>query len=605
MRVNMHHHALQQDLSCDQGVARTPRDYHWLEKSVPCQHACPAGTDIPSYLAAIATGDFEGAYRINLQHNVFPAVLGRICTRPCEQVCRHGFEGHGDPVAICFSKRSSADFCQQEHPHTLPTIFPESGKKVAVIGSGPSGLAVARDLRLLGHEIVVYEQYHLPGGMLTQNIPPFRLPQDIVACEIDQIRGQGVEIRCSTKIGSDIPFSDLITSNDALVVAGGCTRPNVPDTIGLDCQGVFHGSDFLRGVIEGNKNMVGRRVLVIGGGFTAVDCARAAVRDGAVEVAIYYRRRKEDMTLTPGEFEALVEEGISVEFLVSPRGVSCENGRLLSVRFVRNRFCVDGSGGKAAIDEIEQSDFQVEVDTLLLATGQSPGWEWLEETVEGIVGTGKWKVDKELLPHTSLEGLFVAGDQGSGSSNVIDAVASGRECAQAVDSFLMGEERVGYAVSISASREDVRDFDDNFISRQEMPTLSLEKRGMQGEVEKGYVADAAIEEARRCYLCHYKYEIDTSRCIFCDLCCEVKPLDECILKVRALEMDEEQRILGYEFPDATYDPGNQFVYRVNPAACIRCNRCVEACPVDCISVHRVSLKQFYTLKTAGGCEDLP
>lgn len=597
MRVNMHHHQLEKDMSCDQGTAGTPRDYHWLEKSVPCRHACPAGTDIPGYLAAIAAGDFERAYLINLQDNVFPGVLGRICTRPCEQACRHGFEGLGDAVAICFSKRSSADHNNSAGQHLLPALFPATGKKVVVIGSGPSGLAAARDLCLFGHEVVVYEQYHLAGGMLSQNIPPFRLPRDIVAREIEQIRAQGVEIRCSSSVGLDIPFSDLVDISDALIVAGGCTRPNIPDIEGLDCQGVLHGSDFLLGVIEGKTKIVGRRVAVIGGGFTAVDCARAAVRDGAEEVTVYYRRRREDMTLTPGELEALVEEGIGVELLVSPSSVSAEHGLLQSVEFVRNRSNSDAAGGKAGIEEIEGSAFQVAVDTLLLATGQGPDWDWLEEAA----GKGsEWKVDEELLPGTSIEGLFVAGDQGSGSTSVIDAVASGRRCARAVDSYLMGEERVHSVVSVAAGRETVRPFEDNAIPRQEMATLPLDQRSLSGEVEKGYVPDTAVEEARRCYLCNFKYEIDTSRCIFCDLCCEVKPLDDCILKVRSLTLDEGKRILGFGLPDDSFDPENQFVYRINPAACIRCNRCVEACPVNCIAVHRINLEQLHKPATASG-----
>lgn len=591
MRVNMHHHQLEKDLSCDRGVVRTPRDFHWLEKSVPCQHACPAGTDIPGYLSAIASGDFERAYRINLQDNIFPSVLGRICTRPCEQACRHGFEGLGDAVAICFSKRSSADYNNSPGLHLLPALFPATGKKVAVIGSGPSGLAAARDLCLLGHEVVVYEQYHLAGGMLSQNIPPFRLPQDIVAREIEQIRAQGVEIRCSSCVGRDVPFGGLVENNDALIVAGGCTCPNIPDIEGLDCQGVLHGSDFLRGVIEGKTKSVGRRVVVIGGGFTAVDCARAAIRDGADEVSIYYRRRREDMTLTPGEFEALVEEGISVEFLVSPCSVSAENGLLQSVEFVRNRSSHGEAGGKSAIEEIAGSAFQVAVDTLLLATGQGPDWDWLEQAAGR---GGEWEVDEQLLPCTTIEGLFIAGDQGRGSTTVIDAVASGRQCARTVDSYLMGEERVHNVVSVTAGRETVRPLDDNSIPRQEMETLTLEQRSLSGEVEKGYVPDIAVEEARRCYLCNFKYEIDTSRCIFCDLCCEVKPLDDCILKVRSLTRDEGKRIIGFDLPDDTFDPENQFVYRINPAACIRCNRCVEACPVNCITVHRVNLEQLYS-----------
>lgn len=597
----MNQRYLEHDLSVRHGLAKRSKDFYWLERSVPCQHACPARTDIPGYLEAVASGDFDKAYRINLRDNVFPAILGRICTRPCEEVCRHGYEGLGDSVAICFSKRSAADFQSTTQLHILPTIYPLSGKKVAVIGSGPSGLAAARDLCLLGHAVSVYEQYHLPGGMLTQNIPPFRLPREIVIREIEQIEKQGVQIHCGQRVGLDIKFKELMNSSDALIIAGGCSRPNTPAISGLDAKGVLHGSDFLQAVLEGEKNLVGRRVIVIGGGFTAVDCARAAVRCGAESVTIYYRRQREDMKLTPGEFETLGEEGIGVVFLVSPRAVQVDHGRMLAVDFVHNTTCPSASGHRTRITALEHSEFQVPADTMLLATGQSPNWEWIEEehTLPGEGGT--WQIDPQHLPHTPNHKLFVAGDQGTGSSSVIEAVASGRQCAREVDRFLMGRKRVHSVVSVTAGRRISREIVDNDIPFQQMPLLAMDQRSILSEVEQGYTVESAQREARRCYVCHYKYEIDSSRCIYCDLCCEVKPLEDCILKVQSLQHDDKRRIVGYIFPVNSFEPENQFEYRINPEACIRCNRCLEVCPVDCIRVDKVSLEECYTdEKLAGG-----
>jgi len=585
---------LEHDLSIRQGLACAPRDFHWLEKSVPCQYACPARTDIPGYLGAIAEGNLEQAYRINLRDNVFPAVLGRICTRPCEQVCRHGYKGLGDPVAICFSKRSAADFsslgCQ-----VLPSLFPQSGKIVAVIGSGPAGLAAARDLCLMGHTVNVYEQYHIAGGMLVQNIPPFRLPQEIVAKEVKQVEQQGVQIHYNIKVGQDISFHDLLEKNDALIVAGGCTSPNTPRISGLDSKGVLHGSEFLRSLIEGEKNVVGRRVIVIGGGFTAVDCARGALRCGAESVTIYYRRQQEDMTLTPGEFEAMSEEGVGIQFLASPKDVLVDNGRIQALQFVRNRVRTGSDAQKSRIEAITGSEFEIQADTLLLATGQSPDWSWLEDIQTKFGAARQWRIDPNLLPCTTVEQLFVAGDQGNGSSSVITAVASGRECARAVDRYLMGQERLQSAVSVTIGREQQREMEDNQIPRQKMTSLAIDQRTFHREVDQGFAADVAEQETKRCYLCHYKYEIDPSRCIFCDLCYEVKPQPDCILKVQGLEQDGQHRIHGYLFPADNYAPENQFVYRVNPATCIRCNHCLEVCPVDCIEVHKVSLG--YTSRT--------
>lgn len=588
----MEPHNLEQDLSCNHGIITTPKDYHWLDKSVPCRHACPARTDIPGYLEAIAAGNFSEAYRLNLRDNVFPAVLGRICTRPCEQACRHGIEGNGEPVAICFSKRSAADFNEEPSPQVLPKIFSPTDKKIAVIGSGPSGLAAARDLSLFGHSVTVYEQYQIPGGMLTQNIPPFRLPKEIVTQEIDQIRKQGVDIQCRTSIGIDISLAELYTNNDAVIIAGGCTQPHTPELNGLDSKGVLHGSDFLRGVIEGRKNMVGRQVVVIGGGFTAVDCARAAVRDGAESVSIYYRRRQQDMTLTPGEFEALGEEGVTVELLASPVLLQTENDTLTAVRFIRNRSTDEQDGTKSGITEIPDSEFEVQADTLLLATGQGPDWAWLEKSISEITNSENIEIDTTLLPDIPNMKLFVAGDQGQGSTTVINAVASGKECALAVDMFLMGARRVEQGIRVSTGRSQKRDVSCNDILRQEMVSLTPQDRTLLAEVEQGYDNQTAVLEAQRCYICYYKYEIDTSRCIFCDLCCEAKPLDDCILKVKALQVDEKQRINGYLFPENSFSPDNQFSYRINPAACIRCNRCLEVCPVNCIEVQKVTAEPF-------------
>lgn len=580
---------LESDLSIAEGQGYAPKDFHWLEKSVPCQFGCPAKTDIPAYLSAIALGDYDSAYRINLRANVLPAVLGRICTRPCEPLCRHGNNGLGDPVAICFSKRSAADFAQHEH-HILPALFAPSGKKVAVIGAGPSGLAAARDLVLLGHSVAVYERYPVAGGMLTQNIPPFRLPRKIVAREIEQIEHQGVTIHCGVEVGRDITIAQLLEQNDGLIVACGCTQPVLPEIDGMEAEGILHGSLFLRRLIEGNEDVAGLRVAVIGGGFTAVDCARGALLSGAASVTIYYRRQRQDMTLTPGEFEAMSEEGVDIQFLVSPKRIQSNNGKVEGIQFVRNRVCVDGtSGHKSQVEQICGSEFAVQTDILLLATGQAPSWEFLEKANPSIIAGSQFSIDRQRLPRTPIEKLFVAGDLGAGSSSVIEAIASGRRCAEIVDTCLMGEQRLQSAISVFPGRDHFRDMADNNIERQRMNHLDLRQRTFSGEVEQGFTGAVAGLETRRCYLCSYKYEIDTSRCIYCDLCCEVKPQPHCILKVSGLQQDQERRIHDYILTGQNFAPENQFVYRINPEQCIRCNRCLEVCPVHCISVQSVRL----------------
>ncbi|MBP7570677.1 MAG: FAD-dependent oxidoreductase, partial [Acidobacteria bacterium] len=313
-------------LSQPEGLARAPRDFHWLEKNIPCQAACPARTDIPGYLAAIARGDFEAAYRINLADNVFPGVLGRVCARPCEPPCRHGWPGLGEPVAICFSKRAAADHRREREPVVLPPLFPATGKKVAVVGAGVAGLAAARELARMGHEVTVYERHDRPGGMMRQGIPAFRLPREVVDFEIRQVEAAGVRLVCGTAIGRDRTVEQLLAGHDAVVLAAGTLRPNIPDWPGAALKGVEHGLEFLLAVNERGRRDIGRRVVVVGGGFTAIDCARVALRLGAEKVGVYYRRTVDDMRVTPGELEEMPEEGIPLETQVAPVAFDGSNG---------------------------------------------------------------------------------------------------------------------------------------------------------------------------------------------------------------------------------------------------------------------------------------
>src|SRR5258706_9479354 len=294
-------------LSIPAGDSTAPQDLHWLEQNIPCQAACPAGTDIPGYLEAIYHGRFAEAYEINLRDNVFPAVLGRVCSRSCEGACRHGWEGNGESFAICFSKRSAADFGSSS-PVVLKPDCPASGKTVAVIGSGVAGLAAARDLALLGHQVTVFEKHATPGGMLNQGIPAFRLPRAVIEREIRQVAAAGVEIRCGVEVGGALPVSQLTAKFGAVVMAAGTLRPNVPDLPGKNLRGIEHGLSFLLQVNEFGRRDIGRRVIVIGGGYTAMDCARTARRLGA-QVGVVYRRARQDMVILPGELEALLEEG--------------------------------------------------------------------------------------------------------------------------------------------------------------------------------------------------------------------------------------------------------------------------------------------------------
>jgi formate dehydrogenase major subunit len=557
----------------------TLRDFHWLEKNVPCQKACPAGTDIPAYLTAMADGDPDEAYRINLRDNIFPAVLGRVCSRPCEAACRHGWDDLGEPVAICFSKRSSADFLKKA-PVVLDPLFAPSGKHIAVIGGGVAGLATARQLALFGHKVVVHEKHEKPGGMLNQGIPEFRLPREIIDREIEQIAAQGVKIICNSDVGDAVELGDLAEQYDAVVMAAGTLRPNLLDLPGSELKGIRHGLDFLLDLNSTGKTDMGERVIVIGGGFTAMDCARTARRLGATtvqleeealpgsilripkeQVDVWYRRSADEMTITPGELDELEHEHIPIEFMATPKAYIGNNGHVSAIRFVRTKL----DEHRRPV-EIEGSEFEVAVDTILLATSQFPDTSWVGDSAQ--------------------ENIFSAGDFSTGASSLIEAIADGKRCAETADTFLMGKDRLTDVVVTEIASQTGRTREMDTIERQAMLAAPLAHRDLPTEVELGYNEEAAVEEAQRCYRCNYKFEIDPVKCILCDWCLEAKPRPTCILPLKTLQQDENGIVVGW---DVAKQRGDRNRVWINEEECIRCGACVKACPVDAITLHKVTL----------------
>ena len=557
-------------LSKREGLADAPKDLDWLARNIPCQAACPAHTDIPGYLEAISRGDFDEAYRINLADNVFPAVLGRVCSRPCEKPCRHGWEGLGESVAICFSKRSAADFLRRTSPVILAPVFPPTGRTVAVVGAGVAGLAAARDLALWGHRVTVFERHKRPGGLLRLGIPAFRLPREIVDREIRQVEAQGVEIRCGVEIGPGLPLEQLAGGHDAVIVAAGAFRPTLPSIPGADLQGVEAGLPFLMEVNERGRTTVGRRVAVIGGGFTAMDCARAALRLGAESVTVYYRRSLAEIAVTPGEREEVEHEGIPFVLQAAPVAYLGREGRVERVRLIRTRLGGPDASGRRRPEEIPGSEFDVEADHVLSATGQTPDHSWLAGTA---------------LPAN----VVLAGDFARGSSSLIEAIAHARSIAAEVDARLVGRRRVAESAAIRNGRVQPRARAMDALSRRPMPSIPAGRRTLTAEVETGFDETAARTEAQRCYLCHYKYEIDMSRCIYCDQCVEVKPRPACIVKVKRIDTAPDGRLTGWQERDWSLKPASPgHDYFINQADCIRCNACLEVCPVKCIGVQKVS-----------------
>jgi formate dehydrogenase major subunit len=567
-------------LSVARGVGRKPIDFDWLEKNIPCQAACPAGTDIPGYLEAISHKDYEKAYRLNLRDNVFPAVLGRVCTRPCEPACRHGWEGLGDPVAICFAKRSADDFMSRQKPVALEKIFPPSGKRVAVIGSGAAGLTLARELTLWGHEVEIFERHSAPGGLMVQGIPEFRLPRDVVEREVKQVLELGVTLHCGHSVDTVSALADLQSDFDSTVLAFGALTPVLPDLPGIGSASIQHGLPFLMSVNGGARPRVGSRVLVIGGGFTAVDCTRMALRLGAKEVALVYRRTRDAMYITGHELRTMDEEGIHFKEQLAPVKFEENGDGSMSVTFARTRMGAAGADGRSGFVLDQQDTETMHADLVLLGTGQRQDWSWLPEGMR-----------EDLLNMGRSDNLFIAGDAYSGPGSLIDAVGHAKEVARKVDVFLTGESRLTDVVVVEDATSTGRTREMDALPRQPMPELDVPHRALTCEVESGLAEPESVLEAQRCYLCNIKFEIDNDLCIYCDRCLKVMPVDNCIVRVNELHHDDQGRIAGYTESSSSRNYNLLFI---DQSACIRCGACAEVCPVECIPLQKVDKKTFRT-----------
>lgn len=576
-------------ISRKSGYATAPQDFDWLDKNIPCQKACPAGTDIPGYLKAIYDGKYEEAYEMNLRDNVFPAILGRVCSRPCESECRHGWEGNGEPVSICFSKRSAADYRDAQKPKVLEPIFPSSGKTVAVIGAGVAGLAAARELALWGHKVTVFEKHSRPGGMLNQGIPVFRLPRDVIDLEIDQIRRLGVEIKCGVAIGTDMKLSKLKTTFDAVILAAGTLRPNMPDVPGIHYPQIQHGLDFLLQINELGRTDIGKRVVVIGGGYTAMDCSRTAIRLGA-QVRVFYRRSEDELLILPDELKQLREESGFMDFCCTPEQFFGEDSQLQGMKLVRTKATKNSSRVRTLGAPIAGSGFDVETDHVILATGQFPETSWIEPSLkQKLVGADQW-LTSGSNPHTAEENIFAAGDFAIGASTLISAIGHAKKCAVEVDTFLMGTKRLHDAAVIeNASAGTGRVPTMDLIPRQHPMITPVSDRTFTAEVERGFTKEDSPHEAARCYLCSYKFEIDNTKCVLCDECLHVKPKANCIVEASSVYFDESSNSVKFEpivpgLTNSLYD-GRLWI---DQSQCIRCGACMDACPTGAISLQKVS-----------------
>ena len=568
-----------------------PRDVGWVRQNIPCQTACPADTNVPAYIQMILENRYGRSYELNRIANVLPGTLGRICSRPCEDACRHGWPGNGAPVNICHLKRAAADHKPSGHRIT-ENLFAPSGQRIAIVGAGSAGIAAAHDLSMLGHDVTIFEQEKIAGGMLYYGIPEFRLPRDVLAVEVRNALRLGVDLRAGVAVGEregDVRLSTLLEEYDAVLLATGCMAPIRLPLRGVDdaeedpvrrLPNAEYGLDFLMELHRGDKKSVGDRVAVVGAGFTALDCARVSLRLGAKDVTIHMRTTEEYIPVTKEEIHEAKREGTKILGLRTPVGlITDEDGRLTGVQFVQNRLGGWRAGGRRQAIPIEGSEFVEPCDTLLIAIGQKTVNDYLDVAVE-LDRWGAVQVDEHGM--TSVKGLFAAGDFVIGASTVVEAVGLGRKTALKMDTWLMGRERRKLVVKIEPVEEPRRDRSWDFIPPQHIPMEPMKSRfdTLELEAEKGYDQDLAVEEAKRCYLCHHKYEIDPDNCIYCRACIEVAPRN-CIKLVSGVEIKEDGSY-GELHESSQWDQVGAIWIDNNE--CIRCGACYMVCPTKCISI---------------------
>ncbi|HLI89917.1 MAG TPA: FAD-dependent oxidoreductase [Ktedonobacteraceae bacterium] len=559
----------------------------WYQTNIPCQVGCPAHTDVSTYIGLISQARFDEAYLLNRKANVVPGVLGRTCARPCEPVCRRN-KIDGKPIAICWLKRAAADHREFRHHAERPPITRD--KKVAIVGAGSAGLACARDLREMGYPVTIYEQYPTGGGVMVNGIPIWRLPRDVTREECDEYMADlGVEVKYNTRVGRDVKLTDLLKEYDAVYLAAGCYIPNPmtgPDgkiIPGADLKGVEDGIRLLEKTNYGEPAYIGKRVAVLGAGFTAMDCCRTSIRFGAEKVYVMYRRSQEEQPSDEYEVDEATLEHVEFQYLVTQVAVLSKDGVHASgVRFIRNKLGDPDASGRRRPIPIPGSEFEIEVDTVIPAFGQYSDGSWLQAEELGL------EVNKYGIPlvdyetwMTSYPGLFAGGDYTQGSRNLISAIADGRDAAAAINRYLGGEDIPAEPAEEIELPDYRRGMVDNYesIPFQMIPSLPLHERySNTREAETGYTPEEAVIQARRCLQCQLNIMIDPSICILCSGCVDICPYDCISMEGLSRVVKGDPMHQGTE----TWRGGADMI--IDEEKCIRCGLCIVRCPTDAISM---------------------
>ena len=583
---------------------KNPEYFH---KVVDCQHACPAHTPVPEYIRLIAAERYTDAYMVNWHSNVFPGILGRTCDRPCEPACRR-VRVEEEPVAICRLKRVAADN-KDDITDRLPIIpSKKNGKRIALIGAGPASLTVARDLAPLGYSIDIYDNQFAGGGMMRSQIPTFRLPVDVLDEEVNYILNMGVTTTFNIEVDS---LKEILSkSYDAVFVGTGAPRGKGLNLPGLEdaMSNVYLGIDWLSSVAFEHTRSIGKRVLVLGGGNTAMDCCRTSRRMGGEDVRVVVRSPFEDMKASPWEKADAAHEGIPIFNNHVPREFVVEEGKLKGMNFEKVEAKYDKEGNRTLIP-IKDGLVFMEADDVLMAIGQENSFPWIERDLG--IEFDQWDmplVDKATFQSTNKK-VFFGGDSAFGPENIITAVAHGHQAAVSIDLFCRGGDvakRPPPHVTLASQKMGVHEWSyDNAVENDQrsiVPLAPLQKtlKNRKVEVELGFDIATGFKEAERCLNCDVQTVFDELRCIECDACIDICPTD-CISFTTNGSEDDLRSRLEAPAPDLTQDlyvsadlPTMRVMVK-DENVCLHCGLCAERCPTTAWDMQ----KFLYNVSQAG------
>jgi NADPH-dependent glutamate synthase beta subunit-like oxidoreductase/ferredoxin len=609
----------------------------WLQCNIECQEGCPVNTNCRGYLMLAAEGRFEEGYILARDPNPVAAICGYVCSAPCEKACRRA--DIDKPLAIRAMKRFLVDWHYGNNMPDNIVVGPASGKSVAVIGAGPAGLSVAKELATYGHEVHVYEALPSGGGTTLIGVPAFRLPRDVIELDVNWVAKHGVEFHYNIEIGRDITLDQLKDRHDAVVVATGCMYPVAMNVPGEEKDGVIYGVDFLKRANLGEEQWVGDHVVVVGGGYTAMDSSRTALRLGAKTSTVVYRRGPDEMVVDEEEQHETRFEGVKFEFFASPVEIQADDaGKVTGMTFQRVRLGEPDASGRRSPEPIPGSEFTIPCDMVIPCTSQASdnnvlgeyGFKlnrhlgvtdtrnpldggsvssWRTPPLNGTTpsrpdGTKynqlKFDLNRGYVVinpdsfQTNVDGVFACGDFVTGPATIIEAAGRGRRTARAVDRWLAGvrgdelEELpvINRAVVTQALEHDMPEKYDA-IARQHIPMAPPElRRDFTSLVEVGYDSRGAIAEGQRCLQCNHNINIDGPRCILCGLCADVCPEGVIYMVDKAQVGGDDPEIDLFQ----SWPRGIAMI--IDEERCIRCNLCVERCPTNCITMDRLELERF-------------